>query len=1194
MLLRKPTRAGGSPTPSSTRLFSELDGLSSVPPPPPPVPVSPQSKTHAFFSSPFSTTPSSPVLPSKRSLMDERNGSASVVSRYAERATPPRSLTADFFSTNTSLVPPPESSPVARRNFLNLELNGDNSNPVTLTGAFASTPTPTEPRDDFDFIRDNPPLSPETRHHSSTWTELPSEPTPKPPPKPPSLVFNHGRDQSRFPCGGLETLPSSSTITALGSEPDAEVLSTSPSFSHLPLLGLTAAQGLSAYPSRPTSSHSLHSAVSQVSQELSASVTHSSAEMDVGESILHPAGEEELASGMIIRSFLPSRSDSKDSSGVLKPLSVSTASSNSSTYSNNTASISVTLRLSRALGQGTFSSVWLAEDLSPTSLMLRSKKSLKDLKKKSTLDLRKADLESSGRGSRPMESDSTESERKNGKIKSSLTTTSSLMRRLRGGVSGTRPGGASASSAKRSTDDSVHVSVTMGRQGTLMPSPAMPSTSTLPTSSTACNGPPLDLPLSLIPGHPSSSTSPPPVSSRTLGLGLPIERDRLPSSSSARSVYLEFTDEPSGARSPPLQSPPMSPNSYTDRLSMIGLDVPHRNFQDSSISRASSISWKSSASSDEGHDGGTEDDGVRRNSSTRSNFSTRSHQNGSQRNATSRRSSTRSSVRRDQSKLRSRLVAVKLTSRGVIEERERLPGQLMSRQEKREEEERARERDRTRVSFVREVEVMKHISHPNITPLLSHLTTRTHHVLVLPYLPGGDLLGLVNDENIWNNLGERALRRIFSELCKAVGWLHGVGLVHRDIKLENILLTVSLDPHSLEVPSSGSTVNGLMLTEGGTTISPTSYSFPASSKSMPASPTSDSYNSSMSPPPTSNIQPALPTPPQPLIKLTDFGLSRFIDPANPLLTTRCGSEAYAAPELVVSGGRAGVASSAKSPWFMEDGAAGYAHENDSESENAGGYDARETDAWACGVVLYALVARRLPFGEGPGETLGVGKITGEGGGARGFNPMERRQWLMKIARGEWHWPETDSKYMTSSELRGLGLSHSIGAKRAVGRLLVRDPSRRARVKDLWNDDWLHNFGTDGGFSDSSIDGLSSGTDSYSPFMHNISSIPSLREVAAVSSRLSAGVPNSFSPTSSALPHQDGRPLVPDNYSTADDEEEFDNDRRENQENVTDDDDDAGSPTADEEDELEDEEEDGEGWLVDKDSINHIARSEVPR
>ncbi|KAJ3846039.1 kinase-like protein, partial [Lentinula lateritia] len=378
------------------------------------------------------------------------------------------------------------------------------------------------------------------------------------------------------------------------------------------------------------------------------------------------------------------------------------------------------------LGQGTFSSVWLAEDF---------------------------------RGNQPTEPLVRENKRTNGKLKSSLGTTSSLMRRLRGGVSGTRPGGASASSGQASTDDAIHVSIAMGRQGTLMPSPAPPSTSI-----------------------------------------------------------------------------------------------------------------------------------------------------------------------------------------------------------KMEEEERARERDRTRVSFVREVEVMKHISHPNITPLLSHLTTRTHHVLVLPYLPGGDLLGLVNDETTWNNLGENTLRRIFSELCKAVGWLHGVGLVHRDIKLES--------------------------------------------------------DSSM--PPSSATK--LPMPPQPLIKLTDFGLSRFIDPANPLLTTRCGSEAYAAPELVVSGG----------------------------------YDARETDAWACGVVLYALVARRLPFGEGPGETLGAGQITGEGGLFRGFSPMERRQWLMKIARGEWHWPgiEMNSKAMMSSELRGSDLVRSVGAKRAVARLLVRDPSRRARIKDLWNDEWV--------------------------------------------------------------------------------------------------------------------------------------------
>lgn len=125
---------------------------------------------------------------------------------------------------------------------------------------------------------------------------------------------------------------------------------------------------------------------------------------------------------------------------------------------------------------------------------------------------------------------------------------------------------------------------------------------------------------------------------------------------------------------------------------------------------------------------------------------------------------------------KSKLVAVKFTLRGSIEHGGPRPTA-----------EEEQERDRLRVSFVREVEVLKHISHPNITPLLSHLTTRTHHLLVLPYSPGGDLLGLIGS-NVWETLTENVVRRIWRELCRAVAWMHGVGLVHRDIKLESTFL----------------------------------------------------------------------------------------------------------------------------------------------------------------------------------------------------------------------------------------------------------------------------------------------------------------------------------------------------------------------------------------------------------------------
>jgi protein-serine/threonine kinase len=89
--------------------------------------------------------------------------------------------------------------------------------------------------------------------------------------------------------------------------------------------------------------------------------------------------------------------------------------------------------------------------------------------------------------------------------------------------------------------------------------------------------------------------------------------------------------------------------------------------------------------------------------------------------------------------------------------------------------------------------------------------------------------------------------------------------------------------------------------------------------------------------------------------LTDMGLSRRIAD-DEKLETRCGSEDYAAPEVIMG-----------QP-----------------------YDGRATDAWSLGVLLYALLEARLPFDPHPGMS--------------DAHRMRSRT-SHRIARVEWSWVE---------------------------------------------------------------------------------------------------------------------------------------------------------------------------------------------
>ncbi|RUO95298.1 kinase-like domain-containing protein, partial [Jimgerdemannia flammicorona] len=237
------------------------------------------------------------------------------------------------------------------------------------------------------------------------------------------------------------------------------------------------------------------------------------------------------------------------------------------------------------------------------------------------------------------------------------------------------------------------------------------------------------------------------------------------------------------------------------------------------------------------------------------------------------------------------------------------------------------------------------ISHPNIVRLLNDMETEHYLCLLLEYVPGGELFDLVermheNDDkegegdDTDKGMDEATVRRLFLQLVDAVEWLHERNVVHRDLKLENVLVTDRTNP---------STTN---------------------------------------------------------LKLTDFGLARVIDPANPTLTTRCGSEEYAAPEIIKNQG----------------------------------YDGRRTDVWALGIILYAMLVGELPFTYAPERGEKVSHL------------------FYKVMKAEVKWPRAKDTPRKEGKERVRGVSDE--AKEVVERILVRDPEKRIKLNELRGLRWF--------------------------------------------------------------------------------------------------------------------------------------------
>ena len=85
---------------------------------------------------------------------------------------------------------------------------------------------------------------------------------------------------------------------------------------------------------------------------------------------------------------------------------------------------------------------------------------------------------------------------------------------------------------------------------------------------------------------------------------------------------------------------------------------------------------------------------------------------------------------------------------------------------------------------MREVETIKSLDHPNIIKFYEAYHDNMWFYIVMEYCSGGELLDHLTNKKF---LREREAADIMYKLFSAVNHMHHRGIVHRDLKLDNVL-----------------------------------------------------------------------------------------------------------------------------------------------------------------------------------------------------------------------------------------------------------------------------------------------------------------------------------------------------------------------------------------------------------------------
>ncbi|GAA5825334.1 hypothetical protein JCM11251_006940 [Rhodosporidiobolus azoricus] len=96
------------------------------------------------------------------------------------------------------------------------------------------------------------------------------------------------------------------------------------------------------------------------------------------------------------------------------------------------------------------------------------------------------------------------------------------------------------------------------------------------------------------------------------------------------------------------------------------------------------------------------------------------------------------------------------------------------------------EKDGFPVTAVREIKLLQSLRHPNVVDLVEMLVSKGHVYMVMEYLDH-DLTGILHHPSI--NFTPAHLKSLMQQFLRGLGFIHRRGVLHRDLKGSNILLS---------------------------------------------------------------------------------------------------------------------------------------------------------------------------------------------------------------------------------------------------------------------------------------------------------------------------------------------------------------------------------------------------------------------